>query len=391
MPETDSVLPDYQGGSIVNLMSSILQVLGTSSNQHKPLTDLDSEQLKQATNVVLLVLDGLGYQYLCERGEKSTLHQHLHRQLTSVFPSTTATAISTFMTGMAPQQHGLTGWFTYFKELMSVLAVLPCVPRFTDESMGEVAINAQSLYGHTPVFDLLKVDSFVVTPQRIAYSEYSLSHRGKAVIRPYTTLAECFKVTADIVKSNSQNKYIYTYWPEFDGMAHEKGVESQAVADHFVEIDNAFAQFLKDIKGSNTLVIATADHGIIDSGPDYCIELEDYPALQEMLTLPLSGERRMAYCYVDPDRRDEFRHYVEHNFANDIDIFDSQEMFSQHIYGLGQPHPQLAKRIGDFMLLMKNNMTIMDTLSSERRFYHIGTHGGLSEQEMLVPLIVVET
>ena len=52
--------------------------------------------------------------------------------LTSTSPTcttATATAITTFMTGLAPQQHGLTGWHVYLKELGCVTAVLPTIVR----------------------------------------------------------------------------------------------------------------------------------------------------------------------------------------------------------------------------------------------------------------------
>lgn len=390
MTQLDIVRPDYQGGSIVNLMSSIMHALGGNSNQHPPLRMLDGDALSQATNIVLLVLDGLGYHYLCDRGRNSVLHHYLNGQMTSVFPTTTATAITTFMTGLAPQQHGLTGWFTYFDEIESVVTVLPCKHRYNIAENHKIPINAQQLYGHIPLFDLLDVDSFVVTPEMIAYSEYSLSHRGKAQIKPYVTLAECFDYTADIVRSSGTRKYVYTYWPQFDGMAHERGVHSQDVADHFADIDKAFEKFISDIKGTNTLVIATADHGIIDSGAEHCIEIDNYPELLDMLTLPLSGERRMAYCYVDPDRREDFQGFVKSNFSGQIDILDSQQLVAQNYYGLGAPHPQLNRRVGDYALFMRDNMTIMDTLETEKHFYHIGTHGGLSKQEMIVPLILVQ-
>lgn len=385
------IQPDYKDGSIVNLMSSIMQGLGQASNHHQPLKELDSSRLNQAQNVVLLVIDGLGYQYLTEVGKKSTLHQHLHSKLTTVFPSTTASAITTFMTGLAPQQHGLTGWFTYFQELGSILTVLPFRPRFGGAPLSELNIDVQSLYGHTPLFDLLDRDCYIVTPDTIAFSDYSLAHRGKAHIKPYETLAECFDFTRDIINSGRENKYIYTYWPLFDGMAHEKGVGSKEVKKHFHEIDKAFSQFIDNLKGSNTLVIATADHGIIDSGPEYCIELENHPELQDMLTMPLSGERRMAYCYVESDRHEEFKNYLNNNFSSQLQILDSRQLIEQHYFGLGEAHPQLHHRVGDYTLSTNSNITIMDTVPGEKRFYHIGTHGGLSEQEMYVPFILVET
>ena len=385
------VKPDYENGSIVNLMSSILQGLGRHSNQHSALSVLDCDRFQRARNIVLLVIDGLGYKYLTEYAPDSTLCKFLRGRLTTVFPSTTATAITTFLTGLAPQQHGLTGWFTYFRELGNILTVLPVKPRIGDVSPDEPDIDVLSLYGHVPVFDLLDVDGYIVTPGNIAYSDYSLAHRGKARIKPYENLAECFSFTRDIIDSGADRKYIYTYWPQFDGMAHVKGVGSKDVADHFKEIDAAFSRFIDDIKGTNTLVIATADHGIIDSGPDLCIELKHYPTLRDMLTMPLSGERRMAYCYVDAGRHEDFTGYLQNNLAEQITVLQSRQLLEQHYYGLGQAHPRLHQRIGDYTLAMSDHYTIMDTLPGEKHSYHIGTHGGLSEDEMLVPLIIVET
>ena len=385
------VKPDYLNSSIVNLMNSILQGLGHHSNRHSALNALDSERLLRASNIVLLVIDGLGYNYLTNNAPHSVLHSYLHSRLTTVFPSTTATAITTFMTGLAPQQHGPTGWFTYFQELGSILTVLPVKPRLGDTSLAELNIDVPTLYGHVPVFDLLDVDCHIVSPRNIAYSDYSLAHRGKARITPYKNLTECFDLTRDIITSGPSKKYIYTYWPQFDGMAHEKGVGSKDVADHFYEIDEAFSRLIEDIKGTNTLVIATADHGIIDSGPSYCIELEHHPELQRMLSMPLSGERRMAYCYVKPDRHTDFINYLANNLAEQITVHPSRQLLEQHYYGLGSAHPDLHSRIGDFVLEMNENYTIMDTLPNEKHFYHIGTHGGLSEDEMLVPLIIIET
>jgi len=384
------IKPDYKNSSIVNLMASILQGLGPYGNLHSTLDALSDDRFVRAGNIVLLVIDGLGYNYLIDNAKNSILHNHLHRKLTTVFPSTTAAAITTFMTGLAPQQHGLTGWFTYFQELDEIITVLPAKPRLGTSAPGEVNLDIPSLYGHIPLFEMLDVESYIVTPRNIAYSGYSQAHRGKAVIKPYDNLDECFATTRDIIKSNSDKKYIYTYWPQFDGMAHEKGVGSKEVADHFQEIDAAFGRFINDIKGNDTLVIATADHGIIDSGPDYCIEMEHHPDLQAMLTMPLSGERRMAYCYVDEARHEDFTNYLRDNLAEQITAYPSKQLLEQHYYGLGPAHPQLHRRIGDYALVMNRNHTIMDTVPGEKHFYHIGTHGGLSADEMLVPLVLVE-
>ena len=70
--------------------------------------------------------------------------------------------------------------------------------------------------------------------------------------------------------------------------------------------DAAFSAFLARAAGLDATVIVTADHGFIDSPPDRVIELDDHPALQATLRLPLCGERRAAYCYVQPGQAQDF-------------------------------------------------------------------------------------
>src|SRR6185369_12551102 len=95
-----------------------------------------------ATNVVLLIIDGLGANYLARHGSGSELGRRRRRSLTSVFPSTTASAITTSYTGRTPLEHGLTGWYTYFGEAGCVSACLPF------RSRGDMA--ALTMRGVTP-------------------------------------------------------------------------------------------------------------------------------------------------------------------------------------------------------------------------------------------------
>src|SRR3990172_9319949 len=114
------VLPEYNAGSIVTPRASLIAARGGEPPAYGPLRGLDASRLRSAANLVLLVVDGLGYDYLVRVGAAGALHSHLKGHITTVFPSTTATAITTFLTGMAPQQHALTGWFMHFKELGGV-------------------------------------------------------------------------------------------------------------------------------------------------------------------------------------------------------------------------------------------------------------------------------
>jgi hypothetical protein len=383
-------LPDYAGGSIVNLMSSIEGALGNISPLYQPLRDLPPSALGTG-NVVLLVIDGLGHDYLTQAQPASCLRQHLRSAITSVFPSTTATAITTFLTGLAPQQHGLTGWHMYFKELGSVAAVLPFRARHGGPSLTQSGVVPAALFGHGSLFDRLAVPSCIVAPQRIVHSDFNLAHSGRARRMGYATLAQFFGKIGEALADGAGRKYVYAYYPALDGLAHEYGIASPQVAAHFAALDAAFGEFLHGVRGSGSTVVVTADHGFIDTAPDALIELERHPALAETLVLPLCGERRVAYCYVHPHKREQFERYVQDELAGCAALFESAQLMAQGYFGPGVPHPRLCERIGHYTLVMKKNFTIKDWLPSERRHTQIGVHGGVSVQEVMVPLVVAQT
>lgn len=381
-------LPDYHGGSIVNLMSTLATACG-GAGAYAPLHGLDAARLAAKRNLVLLLVDGLGYHYLRHNCPDSLFCRHLEQRLTSVFPATTATAITTVMTGLAPQQHGLTGWHMYFSELDTVAAVLPFRTRAGDESLTRLGANAATLFDHASLYDGLKVAAHVVAPHAIVNSEFNRAHSGRALRHGYGGLAELFQIIVRLLATGSSRKFIYAYYSEIDALAHTRGIASPAVAAEFARLDAAFRDFAARIAGSDTTVIATADHGFIDSPPDCLVELDQHPELAAMLARPLCGERRVAYCYVRPERRADFERYIAAHLGERATLRRSADLVAQNWFGPGAPHARLAARVGDYTLIMNDRFTIKDWLPDEKRHVHIGVHGGLSDDEMHVPLIVL--
>jgi len=380
------IMPDYGGGSIVNLMSSILQAFEAGDQLYAPLRSLPPEALTNR-NIVLLVIDGLGHDNLIKHCRDGALVRHLKDRITSVFPATTATAVTTFLTGTAPQQHGVTGWFTYFREVEAVLAVLPYQPRHGSRAP---KIAARMLLDHTPVFDRLKARSHVVAPNRIVHSEFNAAHNGKAEPHGFASLGRMFETIARIVRTPGERNYLHAYWPELDRLAHEHGISSREALTHLAELDRAFASLLAEIRGTSTTVIVTADHGFIDARADQAVDLETHPQLASMLSLPLCGERRAAYCYVRASERERFVEYVAAHLEEYAHLKDSQYLIEAGYFGLGPAHARLQERIGDYTLIMKDRSVIKDWLPGEPRYVQIGVHGGMCPQEMYVPLIVAE-
>lgn len=382
------IRPDYEGGSIVNLMRSLGDACGAPTPlPYAPLRDLKVSLHGTARHIVLLVVDGLGYGYLQQNGG-GALHAHLHSRLTSVFPSTTASAVTTYLSGLAPQQHALTGWHMYFSELDAIAAVLPLRPRGAGEFDATPDSLPPRLFGHAPFVDRIARRSVVISPQAIADSPFNLYHSGRATVRGYKTLGELFDQAKAAIRDATEPSYTYAYYAELDTLAHIHGVGSPQVADQFAALDEAFGAFLAAIAGSDTLVLACADHGFIDSPPERQIDLAQHPDLAAMLARPLCGERRVAYCYVRPEQASRFEAYVREVFGGCMDLFTGRDMIEQGWYGPGKADPRLASRIGDYVLVMRENWTLLDWVEGEKRYRQLGVHAGVSAEEMHVPLVI---
>jgi predicted AlkP superfamily pyrophosphatase or phosphodiesterase len=163
--------PDYDGGSLVNLMASITLSRGGKA-LHAPLKNFDSTRTR---NVVLLIIDGLGDRLLARRAAGGELARRRRGSMTSVFPSTTASAITTSYTGRTPLEHGLTGWFTYFSEAGCVAAALPFRSRGENLPL-EKRLSPDKAFTVPSIFETLPVRSIVVTHRDIIDSQYNVRH-----------------------------------------------------------------------------------------------------------------------------------------------------------------------------------------------------------------------
>jgi hypothetical protein len=379
------VLPDYRQ-SIVNLMASIAEGLGTAP-LHVPLPGLDPDLIRAARRVILLVVDGLGDDFLMARG--GCLRHYRQSRLTSVFPSTTASAIPAFLTGLAPRQHASTGWHMYFRELGAIAAPLPFRTRLGHQPLSAARISAQGLFGLTPLAERLAVPCHVVSPHAIVHSEFNVALAGRASRHGYASLAEMFQVMLRLAQGPERRAYIHAYWPDLDSLAHAHGIASPEAAAAFAALDTAFAGFVEALRGTGSLVLVTADHGFIDTCPADTIDLDDHPELRRTLLLPLCGEPRVAYAYLRSGREGTFEAYVRERLADQVDLYPSQELMEQSWFGPGSSHAALADRIGDFTLVAKGRSILRDWLPGEERYVHIGVHGGVSAAEMHVPLVLV--
>ncbi len=380
--------PNYAGGSIANLMATLGEALGAPPSTCPPLTLLPTARVRAARRVALVVIDGLGADLLTQLGAGGELAARQAGTITSVFPPATASAVTTFMSGLPPQQHGLTGWFMHFRHLGAVTAVLPFVPRFARRPLSASGIEPAALIDAPSFAARVAVPAAALLPADLAESDFSRLLAAGARRDGYRDLDDFAQRLGRFVGGDDEAHFLYAYWPELDRLAHLHGPSGDTVAVHYRELERTLAPVADAAAAAGTLLIITADHGFIDSGPDERIEMADHPALAAMLNLPLCGEPRAAYAYVRARAADEFEDYVARELGHAVEAHRAETFLADGWFGPGAPHPELAARIGDYVLAARDRYSLADRVIGERGFDLRGQHGGMSAAEQRVPLLL---
>lgn len=380
--------PDYSGGGLVNLMASIIRARGGASH-YPPTPILPPAELAQTAHLVLLVIDGLGDDWLLRRSPSGPLARARRGALTSVFPPTTAAAVTTYLTGDAPAQHGLTGWFVWLRELGAVMTVLPGRPRYGGSGYRAAGIDVRALFGHRPVFERISTVASVIAPAHILDSDFNRAHLGGARARAFQHLRGLFRETARAIRRGPAPAYHYVYWPGLDSIGHRHGIDSPEAVSHLALIETELTRFVDRMAGRDVAVLVCADHGQIDCPAGRYLDMTDLPELADCLAVPLCGEPRAAYCYLRPRRIDRFEALCAEYLGDAFTLHPGPELIERGLFGPPPINPRLGERIGDYCLIANGQYAIGQRLPFEQLHRSIGVHGGLSRDELMVPLCLL--
>jgi len=384
------ILPDYKGNSIVNLMSSISNSFG-KKHKYKQLKSMNSKELKDHKNIVFIVVDGMGYNYLIKQ-KHSFLYQNLKSKMTSCFLSTTASANTSFLVGYPAQQHALTAWDVNLKEIGAITTVLPFVPMYGGDPLEYSGFEITDILDIPRLHKGFKGKSYLFIDKIIADSCFTTYVGGFMDIVPTSSYNNAFtKLKKFIKKRSTKRRYFHIYIDSLDSKAHREGIFSKEVKEIFEDIDQKVKSLAKSLKGTNTKIIITADHGQLESNPKNILRVENIKGLKECLTIPLAGEERVRDCFVRPSKVKQFESIMK-RLSKYCWCYKGEQLIKDNFYGLGKANPKLYDRVGDYVVIMKDKYRLKDWLANSDRTKKPfkGVHGGVSSDEMYVPLITVD-
>ncbi len=360
--DRELVVPDYDGATVNNVVPALLGEFQEVPSW-LPTAAVGCDQ------VVLLVLDGLGWEQLQDRlPHAPTMAGMDGGPICTVAPSTTAAALTSISTGLAPGRHGVVGY-----RMVVDGRVLNVLRWATPEGDVRRQILPGSIQTTAPFGGERPP---VVTRAEFAKSGFTLAHLDQTRLTPY-------RMTSTLVTEvrrhlGAGEPFVYAYYEGIDKVAHEYGLAEHYDAE-LRAADRLVADLIDSLPPGAALVV-TSDHGQVDVGDNLIT-----PAADVLRHVRLqSGEARFRWLHARSGQGDALLEAATTHHADTAWVVSLEQIADER--WLGELTAASAGRLGDVALVAREPVAFEDPDDSGP--YHlVGRHGSLTAAEMLVPLL----
>lgn len=356
--------PDYEGGSLLNLAAELERRL-TGEAPHPGLHPDLAGTIPDADTYVLVLFDGLGDLQLRHPAAAPLLNGRVGA-LDAPFPSTTTVSLATIATGRSPAEHGLLGYQLWLPEAGMVVNTIKWITLWGQPIAWDhdTFLPAPNLWER-----LASSGKEPITLQPFDFEGTPLSrtlYRG-CRFEPWANEREAVRATAQLAAE--PGRLIFLYVPHIDFAAHVVG-QADPAYEEALGIVAAIWEQLGHVLPMGAVAVGTADHGHIDVAPEQQFHLQK----RDHAEREFAGDARALFVHGEPgDLIDRLP----------ATWFARSEM--DHWWGPGKRHPGFDSRAPDGVFLAEEGRSILHRHSDERL---IGQHGGLSEAEVRIPLLV---
>jgi predicted AlkP superfamily pyrophosphatase or phosphodiesterase len=363
------VLPEYGGACLSSVVPGLFDRFRPDVPSWLP------GPARGARQVVLLVLDGLGWHQLqTDQAHAPTVASGEGGPITSVVPTTTATALTSITTGRPPAGHGVVGYRVRVKgdaggdEVMNILRWRTCAG---DMRRRRPATEFQS----APPFGGLAVPA--VTRAEFASTGFTAAHLAGARLVgwsvPSTLVVEVRRLLGE------DEPFVYAYYDGLDKVAHERGL-GEHYAQELRTVDRLVGDLVDTLPAGAALVV-TSDHGQVEVGTAARLPGPDLLAAVEML----SGEGRFRWLHARPGATADVVAAAESAHGDEAWVRTREQIVDEGWFG-GPLRSDVAHRLGDVALVARAPVAFLDPADTgETRL--LARHGSLTPAEMYVPLV----
>jgi len=387
------IKPHYDSGGFAGIPARIREACGSGKYEA----------------VVLFLVDGFGWRFF-EKFQDMPFLKRLTQsvrveKLTSQFPSTTAAHLTTIHTGLPVGQSGVYEWYYYEPQLDRVIAPLLFSYAGDEEhDMLKGKIKARKLYPNETLYQELAglgFNSYVFGGSSYTPSPYSNVVMKGAKLNAYRTLAESLVNFGIALDTQRGPAFFHLYFEKIDSICHQYGPtapQTEAEIEAFLLVmENFFQRVFAGKK--KTLFLLTADHGASEVDPRTTVFLNKdkrFRGIDRFLKRNQAGEllvpagsARDMFLYVKDEMLDEVQEFLSSRLESKAEVVKTRWLMEKGYFG-SQISPKFRARVGNLVILPHRYESVWwyEKDKFEQRFY--GHHGGLTPQEMEIPLISME-
>lgn len=356
------VLPRYGGACLDGVVPALLSRAGG-------VPEWMPAGVEGASQVVLLVLDGLGDEQLSDRCALAPFLSAMPGgRITSVAPTTTATALTSITTGLAPAAHETVGYRVRVDgEVLNVLRWR------TPSGDARQSVPPDKFQTHA-VFDGTAPP--VVTRSEFSASGFTVAHLPGVDLRGWSMPST---LVAQVGRALDEGApFVYAYYDGIDKVAHEYGFGRHYDAE-LAAADRLVADVAELLPPGSALVV-TADHGQVDVG-DAVVSLD--PAVTADVVM-VSGEGRFRWLHARPGTEVRLADVCRRTLSDVAWVRTVDELDADGWFG-GPLSATSRSRLGDVALIAHAPVAFMDPADTGENRLRC-RHGSLTSGEVWVPL-----
>jgi predicted AlkP superfamily pyrophosphatase or phosphodiesterase len=405
------IRPRYDTYCFSNLPPT-LEFLLTGKGQSALPPDVFGNLPTRYDTVIFFFVDAFGWRFFERYAErysflKTILTDGVVSKLTAQFPSTTAAHVTCIHTGLDVGQSGVYEWNYYeplVDEIITPLLFSFAGDKIVRDTLKRTGLPSAAFFPQQTFYNTLQehgIASHVLQYQAYTPSTYSdIVFRG-ATVHPYQSLQDAFTRLATMVTSRSGSPtYYYLYIDRVDTICHNHGPNSkqadEAVENLLTAMDQYFYKVVRG-KAGNTLLIMTADHGQVEVDPHSTYYLNQrIPGIARYMKTnkhghPLvpAGSARDMFLYVKEAYIDEAVAELQRRLVDRAEVYKTQDLLAQHFFGLHEPSPVFLARLGNVVILPYKYETMWWYEEGKFEMHFQGHHGGLTPDEMEIPLLLL--
>ena len=349
------------------------------------------QSIGESDHYVFVMLDGFGMNFVDTLPESSFIRRHVRLALSAVFPTSTGPNLMSIATGSWPGTHGNLAWNVFIPRLGERITSLLWRRTSDGKDLSSIGFGADELLCAPMIdFGAARVYSHVTDASMAGSAWTSIMSQDATIGYEYSAGAISSVVDAvrGVLERAAGPTFTYVYWHEVDHTAHDHGV-AHPLTRRAVGSANALVEALATEFVDRATVVATADHGHLDAGDDaYEVVGIDDP-LRRLLVAAPAGEQRMMYFHAHGGDADRFAGEFLSRFGDRFMLMSGADAIDSGLLGPpGRLTERVRDRVGDFVAVSRGQWALSFPDDPEVPGIMASTHGGITDLETRVPLVV---